>query len=111
VVEAMTRAQIFKICRIGLVETERAVALGGGPEQILIVREGWASADFIEVDEGLADHAVTLAVEHRLRALDALHLAAALTLVEDNPVFATWDRRLHEAARAEGLATLPAELD
>jgi uncharacterized protein len=45
------------------------------------------------------------------RSLDALHLAAALVLPEEDLVFAVWDRRLHAAARAEGLQTLPDTLD
>ena len=52
-----------------------------------------------------------LAVERELRSLDALHLAAALLLPRNDLVLATWDRRLHAAARAEGLAVLPAVLD
>ncbi len=42
--------------------------------------------------------------------LDALHLAAALVLPPSGLVFATWDRRLHAAAGAEGLELLPAAL-
>lgn len=111
VVEAMTRARVFKMCRVGFVETERAVAFGGEPEDVERLKGEWVSADFIEVDEDLAEQAAKLAVEHRLRTLDALHLAAALTLADDNPVFATWDRRLHQAARAEGFEAIPATLD
>jgi predicted nucleic acid-binding protein len=45
-----------------------------------------------------------------LRSLDALHLAAALTLATSELTFATWDARLHRAAREHGLRTLPAKL-
>jgi predicted nucleic acid-binding protein len=46
-----------------------------------------------------------------LRSLDALHLAAALLLPRDDLLLATWDRRLHAAARAEGLELVPDELE
>jgi hypothetical protein len=46
-----------------------------------------------------------------LRTLDSLHLASALALPRASLTFATWDARLHRAARAHGLATLPATLD
>jgi predicted nucleic acid-binding protein len=39
----------------------------------------------------------------RLRSLDALHLAAALTLGDDPDVFITYDARLARAAEDEGL--------
>jgi len=45
-----------------------------------------------------------------LRALDALHLASALSLDAEDVIFATWDARLHRAAREHGLRTLPAAL-
>ena len=45
----------------------------------------------------------------RLGALDAIHLASALSIAtpEDRPTFVTFDRRLGEAALAEGLTVLP----
>jgi hypothetical protein len=43
--------------------------------------------------------------------MDALHLAAALMLPRDDLLLATWDRRLHAAAGAEGLALTPEKLD
>jgi predicted nucleic acid-binding protein len=51
-----------------------------------------------------------LAVKHLLRGFDAVHLAAALDLREllrsDNVVFSSFDNRLMQAARAEGLPSL-----
>jgi hypothetical protein len=38
-------------------------------------------------------------------------LAAALLLPRDDLVLATWDRRLHAAAAAEGLTLTPEKLD
>lgn len=110
VVELMSRTNIYKMCRIGFVETVRAVALGGEPEDVERMESHWTSVDVIEVDQVLAERAAQLAVEHRLRTLDALHLAAATALVDDHPTFVTWDVRLHRAAREEGLRTIPAAL-
>ncbi len=48
---------------------------------------------------------------HALRAADALHLAAALVVVEDRPQvmeFVTFDERLAEAAEREGFRVLAA---
>ncbi len=55
-----------------------------------------------------------LAIQHRLRGMDAVHLGAALTLRDAaraktpgaEVVFAAFDRRLLEAAEREGFATL-----
>jgi predicted nucleic acid-binding protein len=65
----------------------------------------------VEIDRELAEQAAHLAVSTKLRALDALHLAAALALPRQDLSFATWDTRLHKAARDRGLETLPAVLD
>ena len=111
VVELMDRAKVYKMCRVGFVETVGAVDRAGGVDGVEAMKSDWSSVDVVEVDRVLADHAAALAVNHRLRALDALHLAAALTLAHDIPIFVTWDRDLHRAAREEGLRTLPATLD
>lgn len=111
VVEVMECADAYKMCRIGFVETVRAVARGGKPDDVEKVESDWTRVDVIEVDGALAEHAARLAVCHRLRTLDALHLAAALAVVDDDPTFVTWDARLHRAAHEQGLRTLPVALD
>jgi uncharacterized protein len=110
VIEAMSRAGVYKMCRIGFVETVRAVARGGESDDVEKMERDWTRVDVIEVDRALAEHAAKLAVHHRLRTLDALHLAAAMALADDDPTFVTWDVDLHRAAREQGLRTLPAEL-
>ncbi|HVF59974.1 MAG TPA: type II toxin-antitoxin system VapC family toxin [Thermoanaerobaculia bacterium] len=51
-----------------------------------------------------------LAVKHVLRGFDAVHLSAALDLVEqlaaESIVFSAFDAKLLDAARAEGIASL-----
>lgn len=97
------------MCRIGFVETVRAVGLSGAA--IKIVREEWPAFGVVEVDQRLVGHAAELAIDHELRSLDALHLAAALVLPRDELLLATWDRRMHTAAGAEGLTLIPDTLD
>ena len=99
------------MCRIGFVETVRAVGLAGGRSAARVVRGEWRTLDVVEVSANLAEEAAGLAIEHELRSLDALHLAAALTLPQDDLILATWDRRLHAAARVQSLGLIPDVLD
>jgi len=111
VVDAMTHADGWFICRAGFVETVRAVGLAAGPGATKAIADEWPAFAIVEVDQPLVEHAAVLALKHTLRSLDALHLAAALVLPDADLVFAAWDRRLHAAATAEGLQTLPHTLD
>ncbi len=109
--DAMERAQGWFMCRAGFVETVRAVGLAGGRRATKAVSEEWPAFGVIELDQPLAEHAAALAIERKLRTLDSLHLAAALVLPTDDLVLATWDRRLYDAAGAQGLQLLPETLD
>lgn len=104
---AMADATGWFMCRIGFVETLRAVGLAAGARAADAVRREWASFSVIEVDAALAERAAALTLSHRLRSLDALHLASALLLPAEVVTVATWDERLHRAARANGLRVLP----
>ncbi|HWM64254.1 MAG TPA: type II toxin-antitoxin system VapC family toxin [Solirubrobacterales bacterium] len=111
VVEAMDGARVLSTCRICFVEAVRAIAVGGNGRDVKKMESEWALLDVIEVDQALTERAAKLAVSRRLRSLDALHLAAALSLPDDGDLtLATWDVRLHRAAQDEGLATLPVKL-
>lgn len=105
----MQRADGWFMCRAGFVETVRAVSLAAGPTTARALRREWPAFGIVEVDERLAEHAASLTLEHDLRSLDALHLASALILPA-GLILATWDRRLHAAAGATGLARLPETL-
>lgn len=107
---AMQAAEGWYICRIGFVETVRAVGLAAGHGATRAVSEEWASFSVVEVDQELVERAGRLALDDELRSLDALHLAAALLLPSEEIVVATWDRRLHAAAQSHGLGVLPASL-
>ena len=67
----------------------------------------WPPVVAVELHEGLA---AELALRPALRGLDAIQLAAALTVAEAAGVglvaFSTFDRQLSQAAQAEGLRVL-----
>jgi predicted nucleic acid-binding protein len=109
--EAMTQADTWFMCRVGFVETVRAVGLAGGLTAAKSVTDEWPALAVVEVDQRLVEEAARLAVRHDLRSLDALHLAAALVLPHQELVFASWDRRQHAAAGAEGLRLMPDAID
>ncbi|HEY8303780.1 MAG TPA: type II toxin-antitoxin system VapC family toxin [Solirubrobacteraceae bacterium] len=111
ILDAMDRAKGWFMCRIGFVETVRAVGLSAGQAATATVHEEWPAFGVIEVDQRLVEDAAKLAITRELRSMDALHLAAALMLPRDDLILATWDRRLHAAAAAEGLALTPEKLD
>lgn len=106
----MADADGWFMCRVGFVETVRAVALAAGRAATTAVEREWGAFAVVEVDQALAEHAASLAIARGLRSLDALHLAAALVLPRNDVVLMTWDHRLHAAARSEGLGALPAEI-
>jgi predicted nucleic acid-binding protein len=107
----MDRAEGWFMCRVGFVETVRAVGLSAGQAATETVREEWPAFGVIEVDQRLVEDAAKLAITRELRSMDALHLAAALMLPRDDLILATWDRGLHAAAEAEGLTLIPEKLD
>ncbi len=107
----MANADGWYMCRAGFVETTRAVGLAAGASATKAFKDEWPAFGVVEIDQWLVEHAAALALERDLRSLDSLHLAAALLLPGDDLVLATWDRRLHAAARAEGLRLLPGALD
>jgi uncharacterized protein len=108
---AMATESAWWTCRIGFVETMRAVGLAAGAGAVRAVEREWESFGVVEVDATLADQAAALALSTELRSLDALHLAAALRLEDEDLTLATWDTRLHAAARNRDLRTLPETLD
>lgn len=107
--EAMAGSRRWLTCRIAFLETSRALALACGKdsdERARFLAE-WRSFTVIEVDQPLAESAVDLAVEHGLRSLDSLHLAAAALAGAEGTGCATFDRRLWAAAAGLGFRMLP----
>jgi hypothetical protein len=74
----------------------------------------WTEIARLEVDEETALAAGALAERHRLRGMDALHLAAALRYADasrpEPVVLVSWDRDQRAAAVAAGLEVLPKTL-
>jgi len=66
--------------------------------------EEWSAVTSLVVDGPVTRLAATLARRHRLRGMDAIHLASALPLRPARVIVVTFDRMLGRAARAEGLA-------
>ena len=75
--------------------------------------EDWADFGRVPVTEELVGSAAQLSWTLELRAYDAVQLAAALKCrpilarLGEDTVFACFDNKLREAARAEGLETWP----
>lgn len=109
-IQAMQEAGGWAICRVGYVETARAIGLAAGKGAVNRFSADWPSFEVVEVEGSLAEHAAELTFAEELRSLDALHLAAALLIASRELTFATWDARLHGAAQRQGLAVFPAEL-
>lgn len=107
----MAEAEGWYICRAGFVETVRAVGSAAGTRSTKALKDEWPAFGVVEIDQSLVEHAAALALDHNLRSLDSLHLAAALVLPGEDLVFVTWDRRLYTAAGAEGLRLIPGTLD
>jgi uncharacterized protein len=75
----------------------------------LRMEEAWREVTRVYLDDAVVVAAGRLAERHALTALDAIHLASALSLREpgEDVALVTFDRRLAEAALAEGLTVLP----
>ena len=63
----------------------------------------------IPFDDSNVVKAISLIEKHDLRTLDALHLSAALTIKDTEPIFVSSDRKLLKAAQEEGFTTLNPE--
>lgn len=86
--------------RIGIVETYRAVRRRAHDRAHL--GAVLASIEIIELDASIATQAAAIGPSS-LRTLDAIHLGSALVLAGELEVFVTYDQRLADAARANGL--------
>ncbi|MBV9857190.1 MAG: type II toxin-antitoxin system VapC family toxin [Streptosporangiaceae bacterium] len=85
-------------------ELRRALeAAGAGPGSRREAEEWLADCALIRLSRELCDRAGTLAPGVRLRSLDALHTAAALSLGRALAAFVAYDQRLVDAAKQAGL--------
>ncbi len=83
-------------------ETVRALRRSGNDALIGKARRLFGGLVLIRIDEPLLDRAGDLGPAE-LRALDAVHLAAALSIGPDLGVLLTYDICLRDAAAAQGL--------
>jgi predicted nucleic acid-binding protein len=68
----------------------------------------WQTLYVHAVTDKVIQAAAQAALDHALRAYDALHLAGALVFAEGEEVaFACWDRELSKAAGERGFALIP----
>ncbi|HEV7770152.1 MAG TPA: hypothetical protein VGO66_05770 [Solirubrobacterales bacterium] len=71
----------------------------------------WRWVNVHATTEMLLDSAARVAEEDTLRAHDAVHLAAAASFAQGEPLeFACWDRELRAAAKSRGFALVPESL-
>lgn len=85
-------------------ETIRALRRSGNEHLIGHARRLLSAVHLVHLDEQLLDRAGELDPPE-LRSLDAVHLAAALSLGPDLGVILTYDERLRDAASFLGLET------
>lgn len=72
-------------------------------EALTAFGEVYAELVTVSVDQGLAVRAGELAEDLELRGYDAVHLATALELGDEEIVLVTWDRDLARAGQRVGL--------
>jgi predicted nucleic acid-binding protein len=89
-----------------LIRTElaRAMSPGGSTaaQQVALLLEG---LEQIPVTRAILDQAGALLPGHRLRSLEAIHLASALGLGAELSVLVSYDGRMLELARQLGIVT------
>ncbi|MEW6245667.1 MAG: type II toxin-antitoxin system VapC family toxin [Nitrospirota bacterium] len=112
-------SEVVGIAAIGYVEAKAAFARAVHGGRVVRRRHRAIAADFeqdwhrylvLDMSEQMIRHAGRLAEVHRLRAYDAVHLAAALQIrarTSEELTFLGFDEELNRAARAEGLALVP----
>ena len=91
--------------RAALAAAQRDGRLAGGSYERALegFEELYEEVVSLGVDEPLARSAGQDAADHGLRGYDAVHLATALELGEEEVVLVTWDTDLAHAAEAAGL--------
>jgi uncharacterized protein len=115
---AVDQAELIATSAIAYVEARAAFArrywergLSASAHRSLVrdFERDWSRYLTVEVTPSVIHDAARLAESHRLRAYDAVHLAAARTVsrrVSRSCVFASWDSTLERAAAREGLEPL-----
>lgn len=112
----MNAADVVGIAAIGYVEAKAAFARAVRSGRIIRrtyrrmvedFEEDWSRYLVLEIHQQVLRHAGRLAEQHRMRAYDAVHLAAALQIRahgSEEVTFLGFDHELNRAAKAEGLS-------
>ena len=97
---------LYPEARAALARAERMGRLSGAQLAAAVVEleSIIAEVDHIEVTEALARLAGELAQAHSLRGYDAVHLAAASAVADDDTVLVTGDSDLANVANSIGIA-------
>jgi predicted nucleic acid-binding protein len=102
VLSAIARGRRSRVLDDSEAERARSQFLSDGPDYV-----------WLTVDREVINRAAELVWRHALRAIDAIHLATAMSwtslLPSDETLFATFDKQLARAARSEGLTVWPDE--
>lgn len=98
------------VCALAAAVRDRRLAAGRMTEDIVGGTFLRRRADIVATDPALLGSASRLGVVHRLRALDAIHVASALVVRDADPVVVSWDDSQRNAVRAEGLRVFPPAL-
>ena len=114
------QADLVAASRLAVPEVSCALAAAGragrlGPTAERRARrdwdELWSATRAIELTDGIATSAASLAGTHILGGADAVHLASALAMAQAGPILVAWDLRLRTAALAAGLLVAPRRLE
>lgn len=101
------RAAISRAEREGRLDTRQAA------QTVEDFDRSWPDLQVVEFTADIAKQAGDLTRAHRLRAGDAIHLASAAVLGEEDPgqiTFGCWDARLWVAAKDLGYPMIPAAI-
>ncbi len=108
--ERIASLLVYPEARAALAAAARAGRIDGAALRTLAadLDDACNSMTLIAVDMDLARDAGDLAERHALRGYDAVHLATALRVGQDDLLLATWDRDLARAGLDAGLSVAPA---
>jgi len=103
---------VYPEARAALAAAQRSGRLDAAQLRAAILRLKRMVADIrlIRMDDELTEIAGSLAEEHALSGVDAIHLAAVLSIDAPRVVVTTWDRRLGIASADCGMPVVPRPL-
>ncbi len=98
-VRVEARAALARAARLDRIDAAQHTAARGKLDLV------FAQLDLVDIDDDLVDRAAELAEQHALRAYDAVHLAAAESVLDADLVVVAGDQALIAAAEQLGIPT------